>query len=352
MNQTKLILILCLGFLMFKLSFAQLDNQSTYKFLTLTQSSRTTALGGALVSVIDNDVALGYANPALTNELMHGRFSLNHNFHFADIQHGFVNYGFHLDKINTSFHAGINYISYGTFQGTDQFGNQITEFDAGELALTIGAGRQLNERIRAGVNLKFVNSNLDAYGSFGIVGDYGLYYENPESLLGVGLVLKNAGIQLSKFAETRESTPIDLQLGFSKKFAHLPFRFSVIGHQLLDWSLRFDSEFSNNVSILGDTNSETSTLNRGIDNFFRHFIFNGEFLIGSNENFKLRIGYNHLRKRELSLSQFRSLGGLSFGFGLKIKKISFDYGVGYYHLAGAVNHLGISVHLREFRKKI
>ena len=70
------------------------------------------------------------------------------------------------------------------------------------------------------------------------------------------------------------------------------------------------------------------------------------------EVFRLRLGYNHLRNKELSVEGFRSLSGLSFGFGIRIKKIQIDYGVGRYHLAGSVNHLNVSIDLDHFFSKL
>jgi hypothetical protein len=118
------------------------------------------------------------------------------------------------------------------------------------------------------------------------------------------------------------------------------------------WSVRYDDP--NNVqseSIFEDEPTETSAFNEGVDNFFRHFIFNGEFLLGKTQGLKIRFGYNHLRRKELSLSNFRSLAGFSGGLGLRIKGFNIDYGVGYYHLAGAANHLSIRTDLGRFFKK-
>lgn len=93
-------------------------------------------------------------------------------------------------------------------------------------------------------------------------------------------------------------------------------------------------------------------LNNTIDNIFRHIIINGEFLLGKNENLRLRAGYNHLRRKELSLSTFRSLAGFSLGFGLKINVFKLDYGVGYHHVAGATNHITISTNMGKFLKNL
>ena len=330
---------------------AQSGGDNIFEFLNLTQSARTTALAGGLISVIDNDVALAYANPAVLNESMDGDLSFNQNFHFAGISHGFFSFGKYLDRFDATAHIGVNYINYGTFDRADQFGNRQEQFDASSTAIALGVGKMMNERIRLGINLKLISSNLESYTSFGMGADLGATYVNPDNKLTLGFVIKNVGAQITNYATTRESFPLDIQLGLSKRFAHLPFRFSVVAHRLNDWNLRFDDDSQVTSNIFGEQVDESSTISKFTDNFFRHFIFNGEFLLGKTENFRLRVGYNHLRRKELSVSTFRSLGGFSLGFGLKIKKFRIDYGVGYYHLAGGVNHISISTNLTEWRKK-
>ena len=73
-------------------------------------------------------------------------------------------------------------------------------------------------------------------------------------------------------------------------------------------------------------------------------------LLGKNEIFRLRLGYNHNRKKDLAVDGYRSLSGLSYGFGIKIKKIAFDYSVSRYHLVGGVNHLSLRILLPDLFK--
>ena len=161
-------------------------------------------------------------------------------------------------------------------------------------------------------------------------------------------VIKNIGGELSKYSDKRFSAPLDIQIGVSKRLTNLPFRISIIAHQLQQWNIRYDDpSLVETTNLFGET-EEQGAFSKNIDNLFRHFIFSGEFLLGKRENLKLRFAYNHLRRKELAVSQFRSLGGFSLGFGIKIKGIKIDYGVGYRHLAGAANHLSLSTSLNKF----
>lgn len=330
---------------------AQIGGDYAFTSLNLTHSARSTALNGGTIAIMDEDVTFAYANPALLNDKMNGQLSLSQQIHFADIGHGFFDYGFGLKGMH--FHTGINYISYGDFTRADIIGNAQETFNANEVILTLGAAKELNTQFRIGANVRFINSSYEDYGSSGFAFDIGGVYQAPSNGWVVSMVARNVGFQISKFTEYTAPFPIDLQLGVSKRMAHLPFRLSVMVHHLQKWDIRIETEDPiQDIIFIGEEPSETSAFNKTIDNLFRHFVFNGEFLLGKNENVKVRFGYNHQRKKELSVTGLRSLGGFSFGFGLKIKRFAFDYGVGYYHLAGAVNHISISTNLNAFKKKL
>ena len=243
-------------------------------------------------------------------------------------------------------------MSYGDFTASDEKGNISGTFSAGETALIMGAGKQLNERIFAGASLKTVFSNYESYNSFGMAADLGLSYVKDSSGLVVSLLLRNIGGEITTFTNDRSSAPFDFQIGISKRLKYLPFRFTVTGHQLHRPNVRYDDPNAVQTSgIFGEPVKDDKTGNF-VDNIFRHLIFSGEFLLGKNENLRLRIAYNHLRRKELSLPSFRSLAGFSAGFGIKVNVFRLDYGVGYHHLAGANNHLTISTDLDRFGKKI
>jgi len=342
-------LLLCL-FLCLE-SNAQIGGLSNFEFLRLPVSARATALGGIIISVKDNDPSLGLNNPAVLDSANHRLLSFNHDFNFAGISNGSFTYAHNLAYQNLTGIFGIQYINYGNFSLTDDIGNIQGEFSARESAINLGVSRQMNERIRLGVLAKFISSSLESYNASGLAIDIGAFYTKPNSSSSVGLVLKNVGIQLSQFNIEEKGLPLDLQIAYSNRLQHLPFRFTIVGQRLDQWTIRYDDPDRREVDILGEVD-EQSTLSKNIDNAFRHLIFNGEFLFGKQETVKLRIAYNHLLRQELSVSDFRSLSGFSLGFGIKIKRLSLDYGVGNYHLAGGTNHIGLRVDLASFSKKL
>ena len=152
-----------------QLGLAQIGGINTYEFLNLSPSARVSALGANLITVRDDDINLAFANPSLLNSSMHQQISFSHSFHLADIQHGYVAYGHHADKWNTSFHGGIQYVNYGEIDARDEAGVIEGQFKVAEYALTMGAAYPLNERITAGANVKMISSQLAGFNSWGIV---------------------------------------------------------------------------------------------------------------------------------------------------------------------------------------
>jgi hypothetical protein len=323
--------------------------QYAFRFLSLSPSARITGLGGAQIAVRDDDAAFALTNPAALNPSMDGKLSFQHNFFLSDIQHGYASYAQHLAKLGLTVHGGLQYMGYGELKQADEFGNVLGEVKASESAFTLGAGKMLSERLSLGLNFRFAVSTLDVYQSSALLADAGLMYADTARRITAALVIRNYGAQLATYNGRRESLPNDIQIGFSKRLKYLPFRFSVIAHHLHRWNIRYDDpnlDDDETLPFVEDANQDSGS--PFLDNLFRHLIFNGEFLFGATENFRIRLGYNHLRKSELSVRNYRSLAGFTAGMGVKVSRFRIDAGYGAYHLAGGVFHLGIGTNLKEF----
>jgi len=223
-------------------SIAQIGGSKVYEFLNLPASARITALGGKHITVRDDDLAFALSNPAALNDTMHNQLTFNHSFHLADIGQGFVGYGRHSQKLNTTFLVGIQYINYGDFQLADEFGNINGQFEASEYAITIGAGRSIYERLDIGANLKVITSQLESYNSFGVAADLSAMYHIDEKGFVASMVFRNIGRQLVTYRDgNREDVPFEFLLGISKRLKYLPFRFSVTAQHLERWNLLYDN---------------------------------------------------------------------------------------------------------------
>jgi hypothetical protein len=330
---------------------AQIGGQYTFAFLKQRPSARLTGLNGSQIALRDDDISLAYMNPALLNNTMHQALTFNNDFLLGKISTGYFGYGHAVEKLKMTFQGGIQYINYGNFKQADEFGNVQGQFKAAEYAITLGAGRQINERLSAGINIKYISSQLEAYKSTGIAADLAGAYWNDVKKFGATVVFKNIGAQLSTYAGQREELPLDVQVGFTKKLQKAPFRVSAVLHDLNRWNLRYDNPLNNEITLLGETPTPPSRLSQELDNFFRHLNVGGELLLGKNENFRFRVGYSHQVRKEMSVNNIRSMAGFSLGFGIKVSKFRLDYGLGKQHLAGGMNHLSISTNFSEFKKK-
>jgi hypothetical protein len=211
----------------------------------------------------------------------------------------------------------------------------------------------LSEHWSLGLNLKFLYSALETYTASGLSTDAGVMYYNPEKRFSFGAVAKNMGTQLGTYAgEKRGNLPLDIQIGIVKRLKHLPLQYSLTYKNLETWNLTYkDPSTVETTDFLGQPIKQTSKIVQNLDNFARHLAIGAEFLLGKKENFRLRIGYAHLLKKELSVSPYRSLTGFSYGFGFKIKRFRLDLGRSTTHLVGGMTHFSFATNLSEFKKK-
>lgn len=313
---------------------AQIGGRGIYDFLNLTPSARIGALGGFNVSTIDEDVNFGFQNPALVSPAMHGNISLSIVNYLSDIGYGYASYSHTIDKVG-SFHSGIHYVNYGKMEGADVFGNLTGEFSANDIAWLIGFSRSWKQ-FRYGSNMKLIHSNLaPGYNSFGMSFDFGASYQSKNELFSAGLVMRNLGLQFSTYVPgaSKEPLPFEIMAGISNKLKYMPLRFSVTLTHLEHPNLIYDDP--NAEPALDFDGNPLPPENRIGDKIFSHFVFGTEFLLGNA--FRLRGGYNHLRRQELRAENRAGLSGFSLGVGIKIKRFAFDYGYTSYGFSSTFN---------------
>lgn len=330
-------------------STAQTGGSNTYDFLTLVSSPRVAGLGGSLNCVKDDDLNQFAENPALLNEQMDKQLVLNYVNYFAGINYGYAAYSRSYDSIG-SFAAGLQYLNYGSFKEADATGAILGNFNAAEYALNLGYSRTFDTVFSIGATFKTIYSQLEDYNSLGFALDVGGAYYNEKNEFTAAVVIKNAGFQVKRYVSGNgEPLPFDIQVGISKKLAHMPFRFSIIAHNLHkpDLSYRDPALLQTQVDPL--TGEEIEPKKRIGDKIMRHFIFGGEFV--PSKNFNIRIGYNYLRRQELKVETKTGIAGFSFGVGIKISKFKFNYGLAKYHLAGSTHHFSISTNLSDFHSR-
>ncbi len=324
------------------LTHAQQAGSNTYDFLNLTNSARVGALGGNQVGMNLDDVSLVFHNPANLSDKLHHSLTFNYVPYVSDIKMTYAGYAHHIENIGT-FGISVHAINYGTFDRADVNGNLNGTFSASEYAINLSYSKMLSTKLRAGISLKPIISNLEQYNSLGIAVDIGVLYHSEDELFSAGLTLKNVGSQITTYNDTYEPLPTDLQIGISKKLAHAPFRFSLTAQDLFDWNMKYEVNDGNDEIIEGEGNDGNA-----FDQLMRHMIFGVEVV--PSDNFYVAVGYNHRRRQELGIGEKMSTTGFSWGFGFRVYKFHFAYGSARYHLAGSSNHFSISTNLDNFRR--
>ena len=324
--------------------WTQKGGESTYSFLGLTNSARVAALGGDVVSLMDDDINMVFHNPALLTSGMHNNLTLNYVNYFAGVNYGYASYAYALKDVG-NFAAGMHYVNYGIFDRTDELGEPQGTFRASEYALNLFYSRMfLDSALTAGLNLKPIFSSLEQYTSFGLALDLGITYHFSGSLTTLGLVLKNMGAQISTYAATREPLPFEIQAGVTQGLAHTHFRFNITFQHLERWDLSYSHQ-DDELSFSGDDGGK-SGFDTFADNLMRHVILGTELLIGNN--FHMEVGYNYKRRKEMVVSAKSGMVGFSAGFGFRVSKFHFSFGRASYHLAGGTSHFSLTTNLSEF----
>jgi hypothetical protein len=325
---------------------AQTGGKTTYKFLNLTNSARVAALGGNFLTIYDHDLSLALANPSLISNQMHNNLTINFVDYFAGTNYGFAGYGFHSEKMG-SFAASMQYYSYGKSDNTNEYGEVLGQFSAGDYAFNVGWGRRLDTVFSIGANFKMIYSSLETYNSFGLAVDVAGSYI-PNETFCASLIFKNIGRQLTAYTnEGVEPLPFEIQAGISKKLAHVPFRYSILLQHLQKWDLTYADPNAPVDPFTGEV-PEESGLDAFADKAMRHIVLGGEFIPA--KFLSIRFGYNYLRRQEMKVVSKPGTVGFSWGIGLKVSKFSFNYSRAAYHLAASPNFISISTNLGDWSK--
>lgn len=323
-------------------SFGQVGGKSVYQFLDLITSPRQAALGGKVITIYDADVNQAMFNPAAINDKMDNHLSLNYGSLFEEVTYGTASYAYTFDRRTQTFHAGVNYVNYGSFDGYDENGNETTSFTGSEIALSLGYSYKIpSSDIYVGANAKLISSTLENYNSFGGAIDLGAMYVDEYNDINVALAIRNIGTQFTTYAGTNEKLPLEIIAGVSQQLEHVPLRWHITLENLQQW----DVSFSNPARAEGNIDGGSTPEKVGFfNNALRHVIVGAELF--PQKAFNLRIGYNFRRSQELSIEEQRTFSGLSFGVGLRFNKIKFDYSYSRYTLAANTSLFGLTINLQ------
>ena len=320
---------------------AQLGGNATYQFLNLMSSPRQAALGGKIITNVDYDVTQALYNPATINLEMDNQLALNYANSLGDISYGTAAYAYTVDRRVQTFHAGITYVNYGSFDGYDENGISTGTFTGNETALSFGYAFQIGfSDFYAGANIKLISSKLEEYSSFGGALDFGLIYINEYIEFNAALSVRNLGTQFTTYAGLNEPLPLEIDLGFSQMLENVPVRWHLTFENLQQWPIAASNPARVTTDLSGNQTQEDIGF---LSQLIRHTLIGAELF--PERDFNIRLGYSFRRAEELRILEQRNFSGLSFGIGIKFNKLRFSYTHARYSSASNTSFLGVQISL-------
>ena len=286
------------------------DRNSSFHFLNLPFSSHAASLGGENISIIENDLAMAIQNPALLSCVADNTLALNYMHYMEGVNAA----GAAFAKVagqRATWAAAVQYADYGKMPETDETNTSYGTFTAKDISLSGIYTYDLSDKWSGGVRTNLIYSHYDTYTAFAVGVDLGLNYYDAFTGFSFSVLARNLGGQLKAFEERRERLPADLQMGFSKRMAHAPFRLSVTLHGLNRW---------------GDGDMATAKFGRKLLN---HVVLGLDFL--PTKNLYASVGYNFLRASEMEINGSSRWAGFTAGAGIQVKRIRIGAGYAKYH---------------------
>jgi len=322
--------------------FAQLGGESTYQFLNLVSSPRQAALGGKIITNFDHDVTEALYNPASINYQMGNQLAVNVSNYLGGITYGSAAYAYTWDRHVQTFHFGITYVNYGSFDGYDVNGVSTGTFKGNEAALSAGYNYNIPfTDFYVGANVKIITSALEQYNSIGGAIDFGAMYINEDLDFHAALTVRNLGTQFTTYAGQNEPLPFEINFGMSQTLEHVPIRWHLTLENLQKWPIGV----SNPARAVSDLDgNQTQEKVNFLNNTLRHLILGAELF--PEGGFNLRLGYNFRRAEELRIVDQRNFSGLSVGVGIKLNKMRFNYTHARYSGASNTSFFGLQIDLR------
>ena len=297
---------------------AQNESQTEYNFLRLPVSAHAAALGGDNITLIENDEALIFHNPALLTSVNDKTINLNYMNYMSGANMASASFN-SIVKERASWAVSAQYVNYGKMKEVDENNVQTGEFSAKDLSFAGYFSYMLANRLTGGISARLITSYLGSYNSIGFGVDLGLNYYDSDHEWSLALVLKNLGGQLKAYHDNFERMPFDIQMGVTKRFTGTPFRL----HATLVDLNHLDYKFLNHVVVGADV------------------LLTESIWIGG--------GYNFRRADEMKITTTNGSSshgaGLSLGAGLNLERFKLNLAYGKYHVSSSSLVLNVAYEL-------
>lgn len=286
------------------------ESQTGYNFLRLPVSAHAAALGGDNVTLIEDDEALIFQNPALLSSVSDKTINLNYMNYMSGVNTASASFN-RVIKEKASWAVSAQYMYYGNMKETDANNNILGDFSAKDITIAGYFSYMLSDKIAGGIAAKFITSYIGDYNSIGVGVDLGINYYDPEHEWSISATAKNLGGQIKAYQDEYDKMPIDLQVGVSKRFTNTPLRVSATLVNLNNWE----------------------------KSFIYHAVIGAELLL--SDQIWIGGGYNFRRAKEMKIdSNSEEKGsshgaGLSFGGGINLNRFHLNIAYGKYHVSSS-----------------
>lgn len=290
---TTIVLGCVLGLTMTTAAFAQ----GTGRSLDIQPGARQNGLGATGVAIADDATGVTWWNPAGLGFVTKSAIDLT----YAQLVPGLandVNYNYVTFVKPTAgwgaFGVGLVFLSYGTSEGTDPFGNPTGTFTSNEVSPALYYGTKLLPDLSVGASLKYIRIQLAPQSQSGVGATFGLdlaaLYRIPAARLNLGVNVQNLGPSVT-FINEDERSPLSRNIKAGLAWE----AYSVEGFKVL---------------LAGDFDQSLVT-----DAFWQA---HGGVELRYTDQIAGRVGYYH--------DPLGQLEGLTYGIGLGWKGLAVDFG--------------------------
>jgi hypothetical protein len=207
---TTVLLGCALGLTLASTAFAQ----GTGRSLDIQPGARQNGMGATGVAIADDATGVTWWNPAGLGFVTRSALDLT----YAQLVPGLANdvsYNYMTFVKPTAgwgaFAVGLVFLSYGTSEGTDPFGNPTGTFTSNEVSPALYYGTKILPDLSFGASLKYIRIQLAPQSLSGVGATFGLdlgaLYRIPAAHLNVGVNVQNLGPSVT-FINEDERSPL------------------------------------------------------------------------------------------------------------------------------------------------
>lgn len=143
------------------------ESQTGYNFLRLPVSAHAAALGGDNITLIEDDEALIFHNPALLSSVNDKTVNLNYMNYMSGVNTASASFN-RIVNDKASWAVSAQLVDYGKMKETDENNIQMGEFSAKDIAVAGYFSYMLGEKFAGGIAAKFITSYIGDYNSIAV----------------------------------------------------------------------------------------------------------------------------------------------------------------------------------------